>query len=87
MADTLDRLKSALADRYTIEYELGAAAGSIAASVPVTESVTHGKVWHFDFSSPATGDTNSRFDSKLLGFHARLKSALHMLAYRGALRV
>ena len=43
----------------------------------VTVSVTYGKVWHFDFSSPATDDPNSRFDSNLPGFHTRLDLALN----------
>ncbi len=45
--------------------------------VSVTVSVTHGKVWHFDVSSPATDGTNSRFDCKLPEFHARLDQALN----------
>ena len=77
LTDIFDRLETALADRCAIEHELGAAAGSIAASVSVTESVTHGKGWHFDASSPAKDDTNSLFDSKLPGFHARLDPALN----------
>ena len=45
--------------------------------VQVTVSVTHGKVWHFDLSSPATDDMNSLFDYKLPEFHARLDQTLN----------
>ena len=45
--------------------------------VSVAVSVTHGKVRHFDFSSPAKDDTNSLFDCKLPAFHARLDLSLN----------
>ncbi len=77
LADIFGRLETALVDRYTIEHELGAGARSIATSVSVTVSVTHGKVWHSDFSSPAADDMNSRFAGKLPAFHARLDPALN----------
>ncbi len=49
-----------------IDEEMKAQVGRrIAPSESVTESVTHGKVWHFDTSRPAKDGTNSQFDSNL----------------------
>ena len=47
-------------------------------------SVTHGKVWHFDLSSPATDDMNSPFDCKLPSF---MPDLIRLLIGRFGVRV
>ncbi len=75
--DTAQLIMVVLADRYAITHEPGGGETSLAPSESVTVSVTHGKVWHFDASSPARDDTNSLFVCKLPEFHARLDLSLN----------